>query len=87
MDPIQELLFIGKADYWDLTTFISPEIHYNSVILFTKRLFPSLQVDMLFQSLIFLAKMLLARNSQMGCKGERTYAVLSPYVTSAFILV
>ena len=44
-----EMLCRGKGVYWDFNAFILPEIHSDIVILFTKGLSLSPQVDMLFQ--------------------------------------
>ena len=73
--------------YWDLTTFISPDLYSDSVILFTKGLPPRTQVDMFSQPLIVLATIHVAKNYQMGCKGGNNYAVLSPYITPTSILM
>ena len=86
MYPTLELLCRDKRIQWDFKKFISPEIHYDSVIISTKGLYPIPQVDMLFQPLIVLETIILARNYQMRCKGGNTSAVLSPYITPTYIL-
>ena len=42
---------------------------------------------MIFSTIDFFATMILARNSQMRCKGGNTHAVLSPYMTPTYILM
>ena len=81
------MLCRDKGVYWYFITCISPEIHSDSVIFFTKVLSPRTQVDILFQPLIFLAAILLEGNSQMRCKGLNTYAVLLPYITTTSIIM
>ena len=81
------MLCRGKEFYWDFTTFVPPEINLNGVILFTKGLSPSPQFDMLFQPLIGLALIILARNSKMGCKVRNNYSILSPYITPTSVLM
>ena len=81
------MLCKGEGVYWDLTTFISPEIHSGSFILFTKGLFPRPQVDMMSQPFTFLATTILAINPQMGFKGGKNHVVLSPYTNPTSIIM
>ena len=87
IDPTWEMICRCKGSCWNFTTFMSPDIHYDIVILFAKVLSSRPQVDILFQPLIFWVTILLVRNYRMGCKCGNTYTGLSPYTTPTYILM
>ena len=70
---------MGKEVYWDFTSFISTEIHSESVILFAKGSPPTPQAYMLFQLSIFLVTMLLPKKPIRGANVENLRRFITIY--------